>query len=136
MLPADTHVKRLVDRALPRTGLPAVLYFAVIVVLLNVGPPLVTVRLNLALIGVASLAAGAWCSLNFWRCRHAHCVITGVGWSLLALFSLAEAALGRSLIAGYEDGVFLVVLGLGLAFEAVWRRAHGSNAIAGMHHPN
>lgn len=131
MLPADTLAKRLVDRLLPRTGLPVVLYFVAVFVLLNLGPPLVTARLNLALIGVASLAAGLWCSLNFWRCRHAHCVITGAGWSLLALFTFGEAAWGRSLIAGGEDAVFFAVLALGIGFEGVWRRIHGSNAVAG-----
>src|SRR6266542_7089422 len=70
-----------------------------------------------------------WCGLNFWRCRHAHCVITGAGWLALAVFTFVEAGLGRSLIGGNEPPVFLVVLGTGLVFEAAWYLARGSNAV-------
>ena len=127
-LAADTRWKRRVDRFLPRTGLPAMAYFAsvAVLVLLALRLPLV---LGLAVNGLAALAAGGWCALNFWRCRHAHCVVTGVGWLGLALLCFTEAALGRSLIAGSEGLLFLGVLVAGLAFEGGWFLARGDNAL-------
>ena len=47
--------------------------------------------------------AGAYCLANFARCREAHCIVTGIGWSGLAL-------------AGH-------------GFEAVWWARRGSNAL-------
>lgn len=127
-LAADTLVKRVVDRFLPRTGLPVLAYFAAVVLLVNLAPHLPTVS-GRAVDGVAALAAGGWCALNFWRCRHAHCVVTGAGWLGLALFSFAEAALGHSLIGGREGLAFLVVLAAGLAFEGGWYLTNGTNAV-------
>lgn len=128
-LPADTALKRRVDRVLPRSGVRLIFFFAVVVALLNVGP-LLPKRLDLAAVGLASLAAGGWCSVNFWRCRHAHCVITGSGWLALAGFAFVEAALGRSVIHGDEGLVFLGVLGAGLVVEAVWCSVRGTNVIS------
>jgi hypothetical protein len=128
-LPADSELKRRVDRMMPQSGVSFVVFFAVIIALLNVGVILPR-RLDLAAIAVASLAAGSWCAVNFWRSRHAHCVITGAGWLALAGFSLLEAGLGRSLIHGDEGLVFLGVLGLGLAFEGAWYIARGTNAVS------
>jgi hypothetical protein len=127
-LPADTASKRLVDRAQPRSGVRVLAFFAAVVVLLNVGQ-LLPRRADLATVGLAALLAGGWCALNFWRCRHAHCALTGAGWLALALFTFAEVALGRSVIGGDEPLVFLVVLGLGLVFEAGWYLRRGTNWI-------
>src|SRR5205814_1301875 len=127
-LPADTPGKQLVDRLMPATGLPAALYFAAVVVVLNVASH-VPARAELALTGLASLAASGWCLANFWRCRQAHCLITGGGWLALSSFVCIEAAVGRSLIGGNEQLVFLGVLAAGLVFEAVWRLLRGTNAI-------
>ena len=128
-LPADTNLKRRVDRMMPRSGLSFVIFFAVVIALLNVGVILPR-RMDLVAIGVVGLAAGSWCAVNFWRCRHAHCVITGAGWLALAGFSFLEAGLGRSVIHGDEGLVFLGVLGLGLVFEAAWYVARGTNAVS------
>jgi hypothetical protein len=113
---------------LPRSGFRFVIFFAAVVALLNVGVVLPK-RLDLVAVGLAGLAAGGWCALNFWRCRHAHCVITGVGWLVLAGFAFVEAGLGRSLIHGDEGLVFLTVLGAGLVVEAGWYALRGTNAI-------
>lgn len=78
----------------------------------------------------AALAGGAWCSLNFWRCRHAHCVVTGAGWLVLALLALVGAALGHSLIGGAEELAFLAILLAGALFEVGWYVSHRSHAIA------
>ncbi|SRR5712691_852438 len=127
-LPADTALKRRVDALMPRTGVPLVVFYAVIIVLLNIGPVLPE-RLDLAAVGVASLAAGGWCAMNFWRCRHAHCLVTGPGWLALAGFTFVEAGLGRSLIHGDEGLVFLGVLAAGLLWECVWYAARRSHAV-------
>jgi hypothetical protein len=78
---------------------------------------------------LAALAAGGWCSLNFWRCRHAHCVVTGPAWLALSIFAFTEAGIGRSLIAGDEQLVFLGVLAAALCFEGVWYLARRTNAV-------
>lgn len=127
-LPADSALKRRVDRLLPRSGLPALVYFGGVIALLNIGP-LLPKQLDLVAIAIASLAAGAWCTMNFWRCRHAHCVITGAGWLALAAFVFAESIIGRSLIHGDEGLVFVAVLGAGLAFELAWYALRGTNAV-------
>jgi hypothetical protein len=114
---------------MPRSGLAVLLYFAAVVILLNVGQ-LLPRRWDLVAVGTAALAAGAWCALNFWRCRHAHCLVTGAGWLGLAAFTLVEAGLGHSVIGGDERLVFAVVLGAGLIFECGWQLARGSNALS------
>lgn len=127
-LPADTTLKRRIDRIMPRTGLPVVLYYGAVIVLLLVAPALPK-RGELGLDGLAALLGGGWCALNFWRCRHAHCAVTSVGWLALSLFAFIEAAIGRSLISGYEQPVFLAILVLALAFEVAWYAKRGTNAV-------
>lgn len=127
-LPADTRWKQRVDRFLPRTGLPALVYFASVAILVDLALDLPIV-LGLTVNGLAALAASGWCALNLWRCRHAHCIVTGAGWLGLALFSLTESVLGHSLIGGSEGLAFLAVLAAGLAFEAGWFLIHGNNAV-------
>lgn len=126
--PADTPFKRAVDRYMPRTGIWVVLYFAAIFGLLSVAPHLSRPG-ELAIYALAAGAGAAWCGLNFWRCRHAHCVIDAVGWSALAVFDSAEAILGRSFVHGNEQLLFLGVLVAGLVFEGCWWLARGSNAV-------
>jgi len=127
-LPADTPAKRRVDRLLPRTGWPAVAYFAAVIGLLGLAQ-LLPAPAYLVVDAVAFLAAGSWCALNFWRCRQAHCLLTGSGWLLLALLAAAEAGLGHSLIGGDEQLVFLAILAGGLGFECVWYLVHRDNAM-------
>lgn len=118
-LPADTAAKRLVDRLLPREGWPSYLYFAGVAGLWVLSVILAG-RAGLAVATLASFAGGGWCIANFWRCRHAHCVVTGVGWLALAALAMVETVLGHSLISGLEAVAFLVVLGLGILFEFGW----------------
>ena len=126
-LPADTVTKQRVDRI--RVGdLAAFGTVAVVVGLLTLAahlPP----RASLVTVGVAGLVAGGWCSLNFWRCRHAHCLITGPGWLAFGVFACSEAAVGRSLVGGHEQSVFIAVLGTAIAFEIVWYVLHHTNAV-------
>jgi len=123
---ADTPLKRGVDRLL--TGFAGCAYLAAVVGLLLVAP-LFPLRAELAVDGLAALAAGSWCGLNLWRSRRAHCLVTGPAWLALALFTFAEAALGRSLIHGDEQLVFLAVLAAGLAFEGAWYVVRRTNAV-------
>ncbi len=127
-LPADTPAKRAVDRFLPGPGRPAVIYFAVVIGLLGLGQALPAPG-YLAVDAVAFLAGGGWCVLNFWRCRQAHCLLTGIGWLLLALFAAAEAGLGHSVIHGDEQLVFVGILAVSLAFEGVWFQVHHDRAV-------
>ena len=128
-LPADTPLKRRIDRLLPRSGVPAVACFAAVIGLLILAPHL-PMRADLAADGLAALAGSAWCGLNFWRCRHAHCAVTGAGWLALSALAFFGAGLGHSLIGGYEQPVFLAVLAAALAFEAAWRWTRGTSAVA------
>lgn len=127
-LPADTPLKRRIDRLLPRSGVSAVACFVAVVGLFILAPHLPT-RAGLAADGLAALAGGAWCGLNFWRCRHAHCAVTGGGWLALSALAFGGAVLGHSLISGYEQPVFLAVLTAALAFEAAWRWVRGTSAV-------
>lgn len=127
-LPADTPLKRLVDRFVPRTGLPVILFYLTVACMLPVAG-LLPVRSALALDGLAFLAGGAWCAANFWRCRHAHCVVNAVGWLGLSIFAFYESALGRSLIWGDEQLVFIFILLLAVGFELVWSARRGTNAL-------
>jgi hypothetical protein len=128
-LPADTQLKRLVDRFLPRAGMPVVVFFAVAIGTLSLASLVSNPAAELVLEGSTALAAGGWCALNFWRCRHAHCLVTGVGWLGLSLLAFMEAGLGRNVIGGYERGPFVVVLVIGCVFEAAWQITHGTNAM-------
>lgn len=127
-LPANTAAKRFVDRILPATGVPALLYFAAVIGLLLLAGSLPN-RAGLVVDGIAAAAGGLWCGANFWRCRHAHCIVTSIGWSLLSLFAFFEAGIGYSLIGGDEQPVFLAILVAGLAFEACWTARSGTNAV-------
>ncbi len=105
-----------------------VIYFGAVVGLLVLATALPT-HWELAVDALASLMGGSWCTLNFWRCRHAHCLVTGAGWLILGVFSLVEASIGRSLVGGYEEAAFYGILAAGILFESLWVRAHGTHAL-------
>jgi hypothetical protein len=128
VLPADTPAKRRVDHLLPRRGWPAVAYFTAVIGLLGFAQ-ILPAPAYLVVDAAAFLAAGNWCALNFWRCRQGHCLLTGSGWLLLAVFAFAEAGLGQSLIGGDEQLVFLAILAIGAAFEGLWYLVHRSTAV-------
>ncbi|MGH3419575.1 MAG: hypothetical protein ACRDOD_08305 [Streptosporangiaceae bacterium] len=126
-LPADTPLKRAVDRILVGVA-PGAIIVMLVIALQNVAPHL-PVRGELALDGLAALAGGGWCSLNFWRCRHAHCLVTGAGWLSLSLLTFVEAGMARSVMHGDEQPVFLGVLVGALVFEGTWFLTHHTNAL-------
>jgi len=127
-LVAGARLKRAADRFLPRTGIPVVAFFVAIAALLLLAP-LFPRREELAVDCLAALAAGGWCAINFWLCRQAHCLVTAGGWLALALFTFFEAGLGRTLIHGDEQLVFLGIFVASLVFECGWSAARGSNAL-------
>ncbi|MGH9125607.1 MAG: hypothetical protein ACRDZ8_12910 [Acidimicrobiales bacterium] len=118
-LAADTEAKRRVDRLLPRPGLPACCYFAGVIALMYVAGRLAS-PWYLLVDALAALAGGAWCALNFWRCRQPHCAVTGASWLALGGFFLAETVAGHSVIGGDEQLVMLGFLLAGLCFEGLW----------------
>lgn len=129
-LPAQTAWARRVDRLLPRTGPRCLMFIVGVVALLEIAPHL-SPQGQLGVDGIAFLAAGSWCGLNFWRCRHAHCVVSGGGWLSLSILAFIEMGLGHSLIDGYEQPAFLGILAIGVAFEGAWYLRHGNNAVVG-----
>ena len=126
-LPADTASKHLIDLVLP-TGAAERVYFAVVAALVIAAPFLPT-RPGLAVGALAALAASAWCLANFWRCREAHCIVTGVGWAALFALELVEFGIGRSVLHGAESSAFVAILVIGLVFECGWQVAFGTNAL-------
>ena len=120
-LPADTAWKRRVDRFVPRSGVGVALYFGAVFIALNLAP-LAPRRGELTMVGLAALA-------DFWRCRHAHCLVGGLAWPALAALSFVEAGLGRSLIAGDEQVIFAGILVASLLLEGMWCCTRGTNAI-------
>lgn len=62
---------------------------------------------------------GGWCSLNFARCREAHCVVTGVGYGVLAVVAVVAFVLDQQ----WRGVLWLAALGVvvaGVVFEAAW----------------
>jgi hypothetical protein len=78
-------------------------------------------RGGVAMASAYVLFLGTYCLLNFWHCRETHCVVTGVGWTPLALLGFAVAlAPGASMSwfrVNVESAAFLVILGAGYALE-------------------
>jgi hypothetical protein len=83
---------------------------------------------GLLLQGAFFVVAGTYCLANFARCREAHCVVTGLGWSALAIASV-WAVVARHDIRGGAWTAFLVIALAGHGFEAIWKARHGSNAL-------
>ena len=86
-----------------------------------------------AVTGLALTAAylaihGSYCLANFFRCREAHCIITGTGWSVLAAIA-AGGALARHDVRGEVWNAFLAVTIAGFAFEAAWKTMRGTTAL-------
>ncbi|MFZ0918714.1 MAG: hypothetical protein WB807_07005 [Candidatus Dormiibacterota bacterium] len=126
-LSADTRAKQMADRLLPK-GIAQWVYFAIVAAGVAIAPTL-PLRPGLGLALAATVAASWWCLVNFWRCREAHCVVTGVGWAALATLEVVELSLGRSFLFGSEGLFFIAILILALAFEGLWRARHGTSAL-------
>lgn len=71
---------------------------------------------------------GGWCGLNFARCREAHCVVTGAGYSGLAVAAFAAFILDQHW-TGPLWAASLAVLAVAVVFQASWAAWRGSTAI-------
>ena len=126
-LPADSVSKHVIDLVLP-TGAAERVYFAMVAALV-IAAPFVPTRPGLAVGALAALAASTWCLANFWRCREAHCIVTGAGWAALFALEIVELVIGRSVLHGAESSAFAAILLIGLVFECGWQLAFGTNAL-------
>lgn len=127
-LQADTRVKSAVDRFLPSGGWRCAFFIAIAVGISAAGR--IPTTPGLVLGTATTLVASSYCLLNFWRCREAHCIVSGIGWAALGLFEATEIALGHSLIHRNEGATFLAILVIAVAFEAFWRTRHGTNVLS------
>ncbi|MGH7860874.1 MAG: hypothetical protein ACRENM_04205 [Candidatus Dormibacteraceae bacterium] len=123
----DTRAKRAVDRILP-AGAWRCLFFIAIAGGISAAAHLPTTP-GLIVGAAVTASASGYCLLNFWRCREAHCIVSGSGWAALGAFEIAEAAVGHSLVHGDEGLAFTLILLGSIAFETVWRMQHGTNAV-------
>lgn len=127
-LPATSRGRRGADKALRsvdssgRLGLLALVLAFVLAFVLPDG-------IGIWFAGVLYLAVGLYCSVNFWRCREAHCVITGGGFTVLGLAVLAAAVGMPTVIAAYASPIVLGILVLAVAFETTWRARYGTKAV-------
>jgi hypothetical protein len=74
------------------------------------------------------LVFGSYCLANFIRCREAHCVVTGWGWSALGVVAMWGAVTGDEILGALWNA-FAVIALLGFAFEAAWTMRRGINAV-------
>ncbi|MGH2718833.1 MAG: hypothetical protein ACRDJU_09665, partial [Actinomycetota bacterium] len=109
-------------------SLSTLAYFGAVVAAMLLAPHLPK-RGELLTDCIAFGAGAVWCGVNARRGGQAHCLVTAVGWLLLAAGAAGEALLGRSLIHGDEQLVFVAVLVAGLVFECLWFGATGSNRL-------
>lgn len=128
-LAATTRWHRAADRflrrvsALGNTGLLAVILGGFLVA--NLLPDDTGIWLAAAMY----LAAGGYCSVNFWRCREAHCVVTGIGLTVLGLGLLGAAVGIPTVLSEHEGKILLGVLAVAVGFEVAWRARYGTNAV-------
>ncbi len=74
------------------------------------------------------LVAGTYCLANFYRCREAHCIVTGTLWTALAVAGLVAALAGRD-VRSAEWVAFVAIALTAYGFEALWKAARGTNAL-------
>jgi hypothetical protein len=78
-------------------------------------------RAGLILASAFVLFHGTYCLLNFWHCRETHCIITGLGWTSLALLGFAAGLTPGEVLPWYQPDVetaaYLVILAIGYTVE-------------------
>lgn len=120
--PPASGWERAADRyrrlAAPVLRPPLVVVTLLVLVVVSAWLPL---RGELALISGFHLAAGAYCAMNFWRCREPHCRMTGPGWTATGLAGLVALVAGADWVAGLW-ATFTAVWVAGMAYEGRVRR--------------
>ncbi|MGH9057468.1 MAG: hypothetical protein ACRDYY_16665 [Acidimicrobiales bacterium] len=90
-------------------------------------------RDGLAIASAWILVSGLYCLANFWCCRETHCVVTGGGWTALALLGLAAGVIPGDALSfvhiGVVVAVYLVILAAGYGFQAVMAARTGSHSL-------
>jgi hypothetical protein len=78
-------------------------------------------RAGLAIASTYVTAIGAYCLLNFLRCRETHCAVTGPGFLLTAALGFTSALAPGSALSWYRTGTeavaYLVILAAGYGLE-------------------
>ena len=78
-------------------------------------------RGGLAIASVYVTVMGAYCLLNFRRCRETHCGVTGPGFLLASAFGFCAVLVPGTALSWYRTGteaaVYLAVLAAGYALE-------------------
>lgn len=128
-LPVTSRRHRLADRFRSRVDSIGTTGVLAVVFVVALGASLLPGHISVWIGTTVYLAVGLYCSVNFWRCREAHCIITGIGFTLLGLALLVEALGIHTVIGEYNGPIALGVLALAMAFEAVWRARHGTKAV-------
>ena len=128
--PPPTNARqRLADRYRDLTGPVFRMPLGVLVAIgVAVAAGRLPVRAGMALDALFLITIGIYCAANFWRCREAHCVVTGTGWTATGLAAIVAAVGGYA----WNDLLwisFLAVWVVGVAFEFTVRRRTGSNAL-------
>ena len=96
-----------------------------------IGVFLLSRQLGAAGLYISSLYFGiysAYCVANFARCREAHCIITGLGWGVLAIVALVAAVMQLDWF-GPIWNAFLVVFVVGHGFELIWAASRHTHAL-------
>jgi hypothetical protein len=73
-------------------------------------------------------AYSVYCLSNFARCREAHCIVTGVGWGILAVVAFYAAVLQLAWF-GSVWNAFLIVFIVGHGFELIWAATRHTHAL-------
>lgn len=78
-------------------------------------------RAGLAIASTYVTGIGAYCLLNFLRCREIHCAVTGPGFLLTAALGFTSALAPGSALSWYRTGTeavaYLVILAAGYGLE-------------------
>ena len=90
-------------------------------------------RTGVALASLWVLVSGTYCLANWWCCRETHCVLTGAGWTLVALVGLAAGVAPGGVLGWYRVDVlallYLGILGAGYAFEGAVAARTGHHSL-------
>ncbi len=78
--------------------------------------------------GLYFAAYSVYCLSNFARCREAHCIITGLGWGVLAFVALVAAVLQLNWF-GPIWNAFLIIFVVGHGFELIWAANRHTHAL-------
>lgn len=127
-LPQTRAWHRAADRLLDLTRPSLVPLMIALSVATSLASNVLPERFAMLPLGAFFLVVGGWCDLNLVRSREAHCLVTGIGWTALAILALVAALVGANWHDGLSRG-FLLVLAGSVVFELAWAARSGSTAL-------